>query len=76
MSLATLANRGSSLIWSATFLDLADFLGSADAFLVYAILGIVALAFIASMVPETKGAAWSRSRTRWKQARCRCRQLT
>jgi len=55
MSLATVANWGFNLIVSATFLDLVGALGSAGAFLVYAILSIVALAFIASKVPETKG---------------------
>lgn len=40
---------------SATFLDLVGALGSAGAFMVYAILSIVAVVFIASMVPETKG---------------------
>jgi MFS transporter, SP family, galactose:H+ symporter len=55
MSLATVANWGFNLIVSATFLDLVGALGSAGAFLVYAILSIVALVFIASMVPETKG---------------------
>jgi len=55
MSLATVANWGFNLIVSATFLDLVGAVGSAGAFLVYAILSIVAVAFIASMVPETRG---------------------
>jgi len=55
MSLATVANWGFNLIVSATFLDLVGALGSAGAFLIYAILSVVALAFIALMVPETKG---------------------
>lgn len=55
MSLATVANWGFNLIVSATFLDLVGALGSAGAFLIYAILSVVALAFIAWMVPETKG---------------------
>jgi MFS transporter, SP family, galactose:H+ symporter len=55
MSLATVANWGFNLIVSATFLDLVNALGSADAFVVYAILSVVALLFVAMMVPETKG---------------------
>jgi sugar porter (SP) family MFS transporter len=55
MSLATVANWGFNLIVSATFLGLVGALGSAGAFLVYAVLSLVALAFVAQMVPETKG---------------------
>jgi MFS transporter, SP family, galactose:H+ symporter len=55
MSLATVANWSFNLIVSATFLDLVGALGSAGAFLVYAILSVVAVVFIASIVPETKG---------------------
>jgi len=55
MSLATVANWGFNFIVSVTFLDLVGAFGTAGAFLVYAILSIVALVFIAAMVPETKG---------------------
>jgi MFS transporter, SP family, galactose:H+ symporter len=55
MSLATVANWSFNLIVSATFLNLVGAVGSAGAFLVYAVLSLVALAFIALMVPETKG---------------------
>ena len=55
MSLATVANWGFNLIVAATFLNLVGALGSAGAFLVYAILSVAALFFIALMVPETKG---------------------
>jgi MFS transporter, SP family, galactose:H+ symporter len=55
MSLATVANWAFNLIVSATFLDLVGALSSAGAFLVYAVLSLVALAFVAMMVPETKG---------------------
>lgn len=55
MSLATIANWGFNLVVSATFLDLVGVAGSAGAFLVYAILSLVALAFIIAVVPETKG---------------------
>jgi sugar porter (SP) family MFS transporter len=55
MSLATVANWSFNLIVSATFLNLVGAVGSAGAFLIYAVLSMVALAFIARMVPETKG---------------------
>jgi sugar porter (SP) family MFS transporter len=55
MSLATVANWGFNLIVSATFLNLVGAFGSAGAFLVYAVLSLAALAFIALLVPETKG---------------------
>ena len=55
MSLAAVANWGFNAIVSVTFLDLVGALGSAGAFLVYAVLSIAALAFIIAMVPETKG---------------------
>jgi sugar porter (SP) family MFS transporter len=55
MSLATVANWGFNLIVAVTFLDLVGALGSAGAFLVYAVLSVAALCFVALMVPETKG---------------------
>lgn len=55
MSLATVANWVYNLIVSLTFLDLVGALGSGSAFLVCAILSVVALVFVALMVRETKG---------------------
>ena len=55
MSLATVANWSFNPIVSATFLNLVGAVGSAGAFFVYAVLSLVTLAFIALMVPETKG---------------------
>jgi SP family galactose:H+ symporter-like MFS transporter len=55
MSLATVGNWVFNLIVSATFLNLVGGVGSAGAFLIYAVLSLVALAFVAAMVPETKG---------------------
>ena len=55
MSLATVANWGFNLIVSLTFLDLVGAVSDAGAFLVYAVLSVVALAFVAVLVPETKG---------------------
>ena len=55
MSAATVANWGFNLIVSVTFLDLVEAIGNAGAFLVYAILSVAALVFVAVVVPETKG---------------------
>lgn len=55
MSLATVANWGFNLIVSATFLDIVNAIGSAGAFVSYAVLSLVALAFVFAIVPETKG---------------------
>ena len=55
MSLAAVANWSFNLIVAATFLDLVGAFGSAGAFLVYAVLSVVALVFVARLVPETKG---------------------
>jgi len=55
MSLATVANWGFNLIVSLTFLNLVGAVGSGGAFLVYAVLSLAALTFIAMTVPETKG---------------------
>ncbi|HTQ34535.1 MAG TPA: sugar porter family MFS transporter [Stellaceae bacterium] len=55
MSLATVANWGFNLIVSVTFLDLVAAVGSANAFLLYAVLSVAALVFVVAMVPETKG---------------------
>src|SRR5262249_3864900 len=55
MSAATVAHSGFNLIVSVTFLHLVAGIGNAGAFLVYAILSLAALAFVAAMVPETKG---------------------
>ena len=55
MSLATLANWGFNLIVALTFLDLVAAVGSADTFVIYAVLSVVALVFVINKVPETKG---------------------
>jgi MFS transporter, SP family, galactose:H+ symporter len=55
MSLATIANWGFNLVVSLTFLDLVVVLGNGGAFFVYAVLSLVSLAFVAALVPETKG---------------------
>jgi MFS transporter, SP family, galactose:H+ symporter len=55
MSLATVANWGFNFIVSVTFLNLVGAVGTAGAFLIYAILSVAALLFIVALVPETKG---------------------
>jgi hypothetical protein len=55
MSLATISNWGFNLLVTVTFLSLIDLCGRAGAFLVYAVLTLVALVFTAMLVPETKG---------------------
>ena len=55
MSLATVANWGFNLVVSATFLNIVAAVGSAGAFLLYAVLSVLALIFVAMLVPETKG---------------------
>lgn len=55
MSAATVANWTFNLVVSATFLNLVAAFGSAGAFLVYAVLSLLAVAFVAGFVPETKG---------------------
>jgi MFS transporter, SP family, galactose:H+ symporter len=55
MSLATVANWGFNLIVAVTFLDLVSAFGSANAFLMYALLSVAALIFVVVEVPETKG---------------------
>ena len=55
MSVASVANWSSNRFVSATCLNLVGAVGSAGAFLVYAVLSLVALGFIVLMVPETRG---------------------
>jgi MFS transporter, SP family, galactose:H+ symporter len=55
MSLATIANWGFNLLVTVTFLELIALSGRATTFLIYAGLTLVAVAFTAALVPETKG---------------------
>jgi sugar porter (SP) family MFS transporter len=54
MSLATVANWGTNLIISVTFLGLVSVLGKGGIFILYAIIGVGAWIFIWRLVPETK----------------------
>jgi len=55
MSAATIANWLANLVVALTFLDLADMLGHAGVFLLYAVLTFAGLVFAYVLVPETKG---------------------
>jgi sugar porter (SP) family MFS transporter len=55
MSACTVANWGFNFIVSFTFLQLVSTAGKGGAFFVYAGLGVLAVAFFAWKVPETKG---------------------
>ncbi len=55
MSLATISNWGFNLLVTITFLGLIDLCGRTGTFLLYAALTLVAVAFTAALVPETKG---------------------
>jgi len=68
MSLATVANWGFNLIVAVTFLDLVAVLGSANAFLLYGLLCLVALAFVIAVVPETKGHSLEEIELGWERS--------
>jgi sugar porter (SP) family MFS transporter len=55
MAACTVANWGFNFLVSFTFLQLISTAGKGGAFFAYAAIGIVALAFFAWKVPETKG---------------------
>jgi membrane associated rhomboid family serine protease len=55
MSVATAANWLSNFAVGLTFLLLIDTLGRAGTFWLYALVGVVAIAFSWRFVPETKG---------------------
>jgi hypothetical protein len=55
MATCTVANWGFNFLVSFTFLQLAQTAGRGGAFFVYAGIGVLAVAFFAWKVPETKG---------------------
>jgi SP family galactose:H+ symporter-like MFS transporter len=55
MSLAAVSNWGFNLLVTLTFLSLVDAFGEAGTFLIYAVLTLAAVAFVAARVPETRG---------------------
>jgi sugar porter (SP) family MFS transporter len=65
MSIATIANWLANLVVALTFLDLADLLGHAGVFLLYAALTFGGLAFAYALVPETKGLSLEAVQALW-----------
>jgi SP family galactose:H+ symporter-like MFS transporter len=66
MSVVTEANWGSNLIIALTFLTLIQLLGRSGTFWCYAIVGILALIFTYSYVPETKGRTLEQIEEHWR----------
>jgi SP family galactose:H+ symporter-like MFS transporter len=69
MSIVTVANWGSNLIIALTFLTLIQFLGRSGTFWFYGIVGILALIFTYSYVPETKGRTLEQIEEHWRSGR-------
>jgi sugar porter (SP) family MFS transporter len=55
MSLATISNWGFNMLVTVSFLGLIELCGRTGTFLLYGLLTLVAVAFTAALVPETKG---------------------
>jgi sugar porter (SP) family MFS transporter len=55
MSLATIANWGANFVVTISFLTLLNAITNAGTFFLFAVLTVVALAYFARRVPETKG---------------------
>jgi SP family galactose:H+ symporter-like MFS transporter len=66
MSIVTEANWGSNFIIALTFLTLVQLLGKSGTFWLYAIVGIAALIFTYSYVPETKGRTLEDIEEHWR----------
>jgi hypothetical protein len=65
MSAATIANWLANLVVALTFLDLADLMGDAGVFLLYAAMTLGGLAFPYVLVPETKGLSLEAVQALW-----------
>ena len=65
MSAATIANWLANLVVALTFLDLADLMGHAGVFLLYAAMTFGGLAFAYALVPETKGLSLEAVQALW-----------
>lgn len=69
MSVATVANWSFNLIVALTFLPLVEYLGTAYTFWGFAAVGIWALWFCKTKVPETKGRSLEEIENHWRQGR-------
>ena len=67
MSAATIANWLANLVVALTFLDLADLMGHAGVFLLYAALTFAGLVFAYRLVPETKGLSLEAIQALWEK---------
>lgn len=67
MSVATVANWSFNLIVALTFLPLVEYLGTAYTFWGFAAVGIWALWFCKTQVPETKGRSLEEIEHHWRQ---------
>jgi MFS transporter, SP family, galactose:H+ symporter len=66
MSIVTEANWGSNLVIALTFLILIQLLGRAGTFWLYGAVGIIALIFTYTYVPETKGRTLEEIEEHWR----------
>ncbi len=65
MSTATVVNWGMNLLVAITFLSLIQILGTPGTFWLYSVIGIGALIFVYSFVPETKGKSLEEIESIW-----------
>jgi SP family galactose:H+ symporter-like MFS transporter len=68
-SISSLCNWAANLVVSITFLTLIDAVGKPGAFWLYAFLGVLALLFCWSLVPETNGKTLEQIERYWKNNR-------
>jgi sugar porter (SP) family MFS transporter len=66
MGVVVFCNWGSNFIITVTFLSLVKWAGTAGAFWLYAIIGIVGLWFISKRLPETKGKTLEQIEGYWR----------
>jgi SP family galactose:H+ symporter-like MFS transporter len=66
MSLATVTNWVFNLLVSITFLSLVEGIGRSSTFWLYALVGIAALLFSYSLVPETRGRSLEEIEAHWR----------
>lgn len=67
MGIATFANWTCNFLVSLTFLTLIEYLGTGGAFWFYTVVGMLALWFVFTKVPETKGKSLEQIQKFWRQ---------